>query len=76
MLLWEVNELPANKIVKDSIAIMFGLILLLYFTNPVLTAIAGVDLTNVGGTDLSFLPPLLLLGIYLIFVYKYFDQSM
>lgn len=62
------------KVIDTIIEMIIGLLIVLNLTNPVLTAITGVDLSNVGGTDLSWAPPLVVSIVYLLMVYGYFKE--
>jgi hypothetical protein len=61
-------------VMDTIIEMIIGLLIVLNLTNPVLTAITGIDLSNVGGTDLSWAPPLVVALIYLLMVYGYYKK--
>jgi hypothetical protein len=61
-------------VMDTIIEMIIGLLIVLNLTNPVLSAITGVDLSNVGGTDLSWAPPLVVALIYLLMVYGYYKK--
>lgn len=61
-------------VMDTIIEMIIGLLIVLNLTNPVLTAITGIDLSNVGGTNLSWAPPLVVALIYLLMVYGYYKK--
>lgn len=62
------------NVMDTIIEMIIGLLIVLNLTNPVLTAITGTDLSNVGGQNLSWAPPLAVALVYLLLVYGYYKK--